>query len=212
MKTTIREYSDTCNNYIRDNVDTSYVKKNFINILFQLWFTPTLFLSLAQGTYYENNNDFKLIEYIRNYEIINLFLEYFYLNPYVSRSTAILHHILGIIIPSIVVQLQHENVPIMQPFILGANITITTNIMMDLVQTFRKNNMLKVVFFIYYFLVRIILPLPFLYIVSTGHYLYVTPSEYISASLCISAGSYTVYGLNIFWFYKICRIARKLIK
>ena len=171
MKTTIRKYADTYNNYIRDNVDISYVKKNFINILFQLWFSPMLFYSFVQGTYYENNNDFRIVEYIRNYEIINLFLEYFYLNPFVVRSTMILHHVMSIILPSIVVRLQHENVPIMQPFILVVNIIITTNLIMDLVQTFRKNNMLKVVFFIYYFLVRIILPLPFLYNVSTGYYL-----------------------------------------
>ena len=212
MKTTISKYSDTCNNYIRDNVDISYVKKNFINILFQLWFTPTFFLSIAQGTYYENNNDFKLLEYIRNYEIVNLLLEYFYFNPYVVFSTMILHHSISFINAYVLVSLQYENVPMLLPYARLGNLTITTNLLMDLVQTFRKNNMLKVVFLIYYLLVRIISPLPFLYNVSTGYYLHTTPSEYISTSLCISVGVYIFYGLNIFWFYKICRIARKVIK
>ena len=212
MKTTIRKYADTYNNYIRDNVDISYVKKNFINILFQLWFSPMLFYSFVQGTYYENNNDFKILEYIRNYEIINLFLEYFYLNPYVVRSIAILHHSISFINAHVLVSLQHENVPMLLPYARLGNLTITTNLLLDLVQTFRKNNMLKAVFLIYYFLVRIILPIPFVYNVSTGYYLHTTPTEYISTSLCISVGVYIFYGLNIFWFYKICRIARKLIK
>ena len=212
MKTTIRKYADTYNNYIRDNVNVSYVKKNFINILFQLWFSPMLFYSFVQGTYYENNNDFRIVEYIRNYEIINLFLEYFYFNPYVVRSSLMFHHVISIILPHTFVLLQHKNVPIVLTFARLASITITTNLSLDMVKTFHKNNKLKVIFLIYYFIVRIIVPLPFFVNVSTGHYLYVTPSEYIPTTLFLSFGAIVFYGLNIFWFYKICCIARKLIK
>ena len=212
MKTTIRKYADTCHSYIRDNVDVSYVKYNLFNILFQLWFSPIVFLAFAQGTYYENNNDFKLIEYIRNYEIVNLLLEYFYLNPFVVRSTMILHHIVSVLIPITIVQLQHENIPIMQTFIFLGNITVTTNILLDLAKIFHKNIFLKIIFAIYYFMMRIITPLPFMYKLTTGYYLYVTPSENIPVTICLSVGGYILYGLNLFWFYKICNFARKLIK
>lgn len=170
-----------------------------------------LFISMTQWTYYENNNEFRIVEYIRNYEIVNLFLEYFYFNPYVVRSSAMLHHVISIILPHTFVLLQHENVPIIRTFTRLACITITTNLPLDMIKTFHKNNILKLLFFIYYFLVRIIMPFPFFYDILTGYYLYITPIENIPTSLFLSIGAIVSYGLNIFWFYKICRIARKLI-
>lgn len=212
MKTIIGKYADTYNNYIHDNVNVSYVKKNFVNILFQLWFSPTLLLLFIRGTNYDNNNDYKMSEYIRNYEIVNLFLEYFYINPYVVRSSMIFHHIITSIATHTFVLFQYENVPMLRPYVGLANLTITTNLLLDMAQTFHKNNMLKVIFMIYFFVVRLAIPFPFIFTVSTGHYLSITPSENIPVSIFLSCGMYTFYGLNMFWFYKICRIARKLYK
>ena len=211
MKTTIGKYADTYNNYIHNNVNVSYVKKNFVNILFQLWFSPTLLLLFIRGTYYDNNNDYKMSEYIRNYEIVNLFLEYFYINPYVVRSSMIFHHIIAAIAAHTFVLFQYENVPMLRPYVGLANLTITTNLLLDMVQTFHKNNILKVIFLIYFFVVRLVIPFPFIFNVSTGHYLYITPIENIQVSLFLSFGAIVFYGLNMFWFYKICRIARKYI-
>jgi hypothetical protein len=211
MKTTIGKYADTYNNYIHNNVNVSYVKKNFVNILFQLWFSPTLLLLFIRGTYYDNNNDYKMVEYIRNYEIVNLFLEYFYINPYVVRSSMIFHHIIVVIGAHTLVLSQGVDIPLLRNTVYMSNITITTNLLLDMVQTFHKNNLLKIVFLIYFFVVRLVIPFPFIFNISTGHYLSITPSENIPVSIFISCGMYTFYGLNMFWFYKICRIARKYI-
>lgn len=199
----------TVNNYIHNNVNVSYIKKNFVNILFQLWFSPTLLLLFVQGTYYENNNDYKMIEHIRNYEIVNLLLEYFYINPYVARSSMILHHVMSIINTQIFVVLQHENVPMVRPYAGFANLAITTNLLLDMVQIFHKNTILKIMFIIYFFVLRLVVPFPFVFNVSTGHYLSITPNEYIPISLYLSIGMHIFYGLNIFWFFKLCRIAKK---
>jgi hypothetical protein len=150
-----------------------------------------------------------MIEHIRNYEIVNLLLEYGYINPYVVRSSAIFHHVMTIINAHIFVLLQHDNVPMMRPYAVIANLVITTGLVMDIAQTLHKNTALKVMFFIYFFVLRIVAPFPFLVTVSTGQYLSITPSEYIPVSLYLSATVYLFYGLNIFWFYKLCRIARK---
>jgi hypothetical protein len=208
----IRDYSDSYNNYILNNVNVSYVKKNFVNILFQLWFSPTLLLLFIRGTYYDNNNDYNMSEYIRNYEIVNLFLEYFYINPYVVRSSIIFHHIIAIIGTHTVISSQGEVVPLLRITVYMMNITITTNLLLDMVQTFHKNNMLKVIFLIYFFVVRLVIPIPFIVNITNGYYFRMTPSENIPVSIFISCGIFLLYGLNIYWFYKICRIARKYIK
>ena len=209
MKSTIDDCSKTYNSYVHNNVNVSYLKKNFVSIIFQLWFSPTLLLLFVQGTYYENNNDYKMIEHIRNYEIVNLLLEYVYINPYVVRSSAIFHHVMASINVHIFVLLQHENVPMVRPYAFMANIVITTGLVMDMAQTFHKNTVVKVMFIIYFFVLRLVVPFPFLVSVSTGQYLSITPSEYIPVSLYLSATVYLFCGLNLFWFYKICCIARK---
>jgi len=204
--------SDYANNYVKQNIDVSYVKRNIVSIMFQLWFSPMLLMSLIQGTYYENNNEFTFIEYIRNYEIINLFLEYFYLNPYVFRSSNMIHHVISVIYPQTYLIFQNVNVPIVKPFLFLCNISITTNFLLDAVKIFHKNNVLKAVFFIYFTIIRIIIPFPFICNLTTGHYLYITPSEHIPITLFFSVGAYIGYGLHLFWFYKICRVVKKLIK
>jgi len=203
------EYFKRYNNYIYDNVNVTFVKKNFLSILFSLLFSPTLLLLFIQGTYYENNNNFKMNEYIRNFEIINLFVEYLYINPYVFRSSMMLHHIMSIILTHIFLLYQYENLPMLLTYIDLANLFITTNLMLNMVQIFHKNNILKVVFIIYFFIVRIIIPFEFVKNVSIGHYLKITPTENIPVSLFLSAAMYLFYGLNIFWFYKIIYIVRK---
>jgi len=205
----MREYLKRYNNYIYNNVNVTYVKKNFLSILFSFLFSPTLLLLFIQGAYYENNNNFKMLEYIRNFEILNLFLEYLYINPYVFRSSMILHHIMTIILCHTLLLYQYENLPMLLTYIDMCNLLITTNIMLGMVQIFHKNNILKVVFIIYYFIVRIIIPFEFVKNVSTGHYLKITPTENIPVSLFLSALMYLFYGLNIYWFYKIIYIARK---
>jgi hypothetical protein len=209
---TIRDYFDSYNNYIHNNINISYVKKNFVNILFQLWFSPTLLLLFIRGTYYDKNNDYKMVEYIRNYEIINLFLEYFYITPYVVRSSMIFHHIITIIGTHTVISTQGEDVPLLRITVYMMNIIITTNLLLDMVQTFYKNNLLKVVFMIYYFILRIMMPFPIIVNISNGYYFHITPRENIPVSIFISCGIYTLYSLNVYWFYKICRIARKCMK
>jgi hypothetical protein len=206
-----RKYLELYNGYIIENVDTSYIKKNLVNILFQLWFTPTLFLLFTQGTYYENNNGYKMIEYIRNYEVINLFLEYFYFNPFVFRSLMMFHHISTILGSHILVSLQNANIPIIHPLSYNANLLITTNLLLDMVRIFHKNNGIKLVFLIYYFILRIIIPFQIIVNISSGYYFSITPNEYIPVSLLLSFLTYFLYGLNIFWFYKLCCIARKYI-
>jgi hypothetical protein len=208
MKSTV-DCSKTYNSYVHNNVNVSYLKKNFASIIFQLWFSPTLLLLFVQGSYYENNNDYKMIEHIRNYEIVNLLLEYGYINPYVVRSSMILHHVMAIINTQIFVLLQNENVPMIRHYAGLANLAMTTTLLLDMVNTFHKNTIFKIMFIIYFFVLRIVIPFPFLVSVSTGQYLTITPSEYIPVTVYLSIGMYIFYGLNIFWFYKLCRIARK---
>ena len=196
---------------LNNNIDYTYLKKNIVSILFQSWFSPMLLMSFISGSYYENNNDYKNIEYIRNYECINLLLEFFYFNQYVIRSSMFVHHVIAIIIPHTFLVYHNLNMPFISAFVFITNITITTNFLLDAAKVFHNSSLIKVIFVIYYFIVRIIFPLRFLFNITTGHYLYFTPSEYIPLLLFISSGAYAGYGLNVFWFYKIVRIAKKLM-
>jgi len=196
---------------LNNNIDYTYIKKNIVSILFQLWFSPMLIMSFINGSYYENNNDYKNMEYIRNYECINLLIEYFYFNPFVICSSMMIHHIIAIILPHTCIIYQDANVPIISTFMFMANINITTNFLLDAVKIFHKSSIIKAIFVTYYFILRIVIPIQSIYHITTGYYFKLTPSEYIPLTIVFSCGSYIGYSLNIFWFYKIMRIAKKLI-
>jgi hypothetical protein len=201
------------NNIIDYNIDYNYIKNknNIMTILFQLWYTPLFCLSLINGSYYENNNDMVFIEYIRNYEILNLIHEFFYMNPYCIRSVNIFHHVIGIVAPTIFLIYNNDNLPLINDMKSVTTITMTTTFLLNAIKILHKNIPLKILFFLQYFYIRILRPLPLLYQCSTGVYLQnVLPRHYLMITLSYLM-IYLGYGLNIFWFYKIIRILKKII-
>ena len=207
----LSKYLEPYNEYIQTNINVAYIRKNLINVLFQLWYSPYLCYLFMSGGYYENNNYFVLNKYICIYELVNVFLEFFIIHPYNIRSLLLLHHLLSFTMGNIVRSYHNENIELINICVHMANITISTNLLLDMVQIFHKNVPLKVIFMVYYFVIRIIYPLPYVYNVATGYYLQTTSSKYTVDVLSVSVGLYMFYGLNLFWFYKLCRIARKQI-
>ena len=197
--------------YIMDinYIDYNYLKNNILSVLFQLWYTPLLYLSLINGSYYDNEMVF--IEYIRNYELLNLLYEFFYANPFCIRSSLIIHHVMAIISPTLSILYKNDNLQIINDMNFVTTITVTTSFLLDACKILHKNIPLKVVFFLQYFSIRILFPLSIIYNCSTGVYIQnMEPKHYIVTSTIYSI-IYMGYCLNIFWFYKIVRIVKKLM-
>jgi hypothetical protein len=190
-------------------IDYNYLKNNILSVSFQLWFTPLLYISLMNGSYYDNEMVF--IEYIRNYEILNLLYEFFYANPYCIRSSMILHHVIAIISPALCILYKNDNLQLINDMNYATTITVTTNFLLDACKILHKNTPIKVVFFLQYFYIRILFPMQIIYNCFIGIYIQnIEPKHYIVISTIYSI-IYIAYCLNIFWFYKIIRILKKII-